>query len=178
MGKPRIASEDAARTWIAERKAVTVPALRYRILLSNLPGAFEGSLVTKLIVADDHRLVRECLRRVLEARKDLRVVAEAGDGEEAARLVAEHRPDIALVDLTMPRMSGLSAIGRISEETATRCIVVTMHEEFGVFTQAVEAGAAAYVVKSASSSELFDAIDAVRRGGSYLSPSIAHWAVE
>jgi DNA-binding NarL/FixJ family response regulator len=135
-------------------------------------------LVTNLIVADDHPLVREGLRRILEARKDLRVIAEACDGEEAARLVVEHKPDIALIDLTMPRMSGVSAIRRITKETATRCIVVSVHEEFGFFTQAVEAGAAAYVVKRARPSELFDAIDAVRSGGSYLSPSISHWAVE
>lgn len=134
-------------------------------------------MVTRLIVADDHPLVREGLRWILETRKDLRIVAEAGDGEETVRLCVEHRPDIALVDLTMPRMSGPCAIRRITKETATRCIAVSMHEEFGFFTQAVEAGAAAYVVKSARSCELFDAIDAVRSGGSYLSPSIAHWAV-
>jgi DNA-binding NarL/FixJ family response regulator len=135
-------------------------------------------VVTSLILADGHQLVREGLRRILEARSDLRVVAEAGDGEEAVRVVLEHRPDIALVALTMARMSGTEAIRRISRETKTRCIVVSMHEEFGFVTQALEAGAHAYVVKSASSSELFEAIDAVRAGRSYLSPTIAHWAVE
>jgi DNA-binding NarL/FixJ family response regulator len=135
-------------------------------------------VVTRLILADDHRLVREGLRLILEARGDLRVVAEAGDGEEAVRAVREHKPDIALIDLTMPRVSGSDAIRRIHRERDTRCIVVSMHEELGFVTQALEAGASGYVVKSASSTELFEAIDAVRSGRSYLSPSIAHWAVE
>jgi DNA-binding NarL/FixJ family response regulator len=135
-------------------------------------------VVTKLIVADHHRLVREGLPRILQARRDLRVVAEAGDGEEAVRAVFEHRPDIALLDVAMPGVSGVGAIRRISRESSTRCIVVSTHEEFGFVTQALEAGASAYVVKSASSSELFGGIDAVRSGRSYLSPSIVHWAVE
>lgn len=131
-----------------------------------------------LILADDHRLFREGLRLVLEQRGDLRVLGEAGDGEEAVRAVLEHKPDIALVDLAMPRLSGVEAIRRIRQATSTRCIALSMHEEFGYVMQALEAGASAYVVKSGSSSELFEAIDAVRRGRSYLSPSIAHWAVE
>ncbi len=135
-------------------------------------------MATTLILADDHRLVREGIRKILEERPDLRVVAEADDGEEAIRAVVERRPYIALIDLTMPRLSGVEAIRHIRQATSTRCIAVSRHEEFGHVTKALEAGASAYVVKSASSSELFEAIDAVRRGRSYLSPSIAHWAVE
>jgi DNA-binding NarL/FixJ family response regulator len=134
--------------------------------------------VTTLILADDHPLVREGVRRILEARGDLHVVAEAGDGEEAVQAVLEHRPDVALIDLCMPQLSGSEAIRRIKRAIATPCIVLSMHEECGFVTQALEAGAQAYVVKAASSDELFEAIDAVRRGRSYLSPSIAHWAVD
>ena len=133
---------------------------------------------TTLLLADDHRLVREGLRRILELRTDLRVLAEADNGEEAVQAALDHRPDLALIDLTMPRLSGVEAIRRIRRATPTRCIAVSMHEVLGHVTQALEAGAAGYVVKSAAPSELLAAIDAVRAGRSYLSPSIAHWAVD
>jgi DNA-binding NarL/FixJ family response regulator len=135
-------------------------------------------LATTLMLADDHRLVREGIRKILETRADLRVVAEADDGAEAVRAVVEKKPDVALIDLTMPRLSGVEAIRRIRQISSTRCIAVTAHEELGYVTQALEAGASAYVVKSANSRELFEAIDAVRSGRSYLSPAIAHWAVQ
>jgi DNA-binding NarL/FixJ family response regulator len=133
---------------------------------------------TTLLIADDHRLVREGLRRILEARSDLRVVAEAANGEEAVQAALERKPDLALIDLTMPRLSGVEAIRRIRRATATRCIAVSMHELLGHVTQALEAGASGYVVKSAAPAELLGAIDAVRGGRSYLSPSVAHWAVD
>ena len=133
---------------------------------------------TTLLLADDHRLVREGLRRILEQRTDLCVLAEADNGEEAVQAALDHRPDLALIDLTMPRLSGVEAIRRIRRTTPTRCIAVSMHELLGHVTQALEAGAAGYVVKSAAPSELLAAIDAVRAGRSYLSPSVAHWAVD
>jgi two-component system, NarL family, response regulator NreC len=133
---------------------------------------------TTLLIADDHRLLREGLRRIVEARNDLRVVAEAGNGEEAVRAALERKPHVALVDLTMPRLSGVEAIRRIRRAAPIPCIAVSMHEQVGHVTQALEAGASGYVVKSAAASELLDAIDAVRAGRTYLSPSIAHWAVD
>ena len=133
---------------------------------------------TTLLLADDHRLVREGLRRILEARTDLSVLVEVENGEEAVQVALERKPDIALIDLTMPRLSGVEAIRRIRRTTSTRCIAVSMHELLGHVTQALEAGASGYVVKSAAAGELLDAIDAVRGGRSYLSPSVAHWAVD
>jgi len=133
---------------------------------------------TTLLLADDHRLVREGLRRILEARTDLSVLVEVENGEEAVQAALERKPDIALIDLTMPRLSGVEAIRRIRRTTSTRCIAVSMHELLGHVTQALEAGASGYVVKSAAAGELLDAIDAVRGGRSYLSPSVAHWAVD
>jgi len=141
-------------------------------------GANSGRLSTTLILADDHRLVREGLRSILEAHSEFRVEAEADDGAEAVQAAIDHKPDVALIDLAMPRLSGIEAIRRIRRVTSVRCIAVSMHEEFGWVTQALEAGASGYVVKSAGSGELFDAIAAVRRGRSYLAPSIAHWAVD
>lgn len=133
---------------------------------------------TTLLLADDHRLVREGLRRVLQARTDLRVVAEVDDGEEAVRAAIERKPDIALIDLTMPRLGGAEAIRLICAEVETRCIAVSMHELIGQVKQAFKAGAQGYVVKSAASGELLAAIDAVRAGRTYLSPSVAHWAID
>jgi DNA-binding NarL/FixJ family response regulator len=133
---------------------------------------------TTLLLADDHRLVREGLRRLLEARSDFRVVAEVDDGEEAVRAALARKPDIALVDLTMPRVSGAAAIRRIREAVPTRCIAVSMHELVGQVRQAFEAGASGYVVKSAAAVELISAVDAVRAGRTYLSPAVAHWAVD
>ena len=133
---------------------------------------------TSILLADDHAIVRQGIRRIIETRPDLRVVAEAENGEEAVQLAGEHRPEVAVVDLSMPRLSGMEAIRRIRQGTPTRCIAFSMHDTQGHVTQALQAGAVAYVVKSACGEELLGAIDAVRAGRSYLSPSIAHWAVE
>lgn len=133
---------------------------------------------TTLVLADDHRLVRAGLRRILESRPELRVVEEAENGDDAVQAVLRHKPDLALIDLTMPRLSGVEAIRRIRRGSATRCIAVSMHEQLGHVTQSLEAGASGYVVKSAEPGELLAAIVAVRSGRSYLSPSVAHWAVD
>jgi DNA-binding NarL/FixJ family response regulator len=133
---------------------------------------------TTLLLADDHRLVREGLRRVLEARSDLSVVAEADDGEEAVRAALARKPDLALIDLTMPRLPGSEAIRRIRAASPTRCIAVSMHELIGQVKQAFEAGASGYVVKSAAPAELLDAVDAVRGGRTFLSPAVAHFAAD
>lgn len=133
---------------------------------------------TTILLADDHHMVREGLRLMLQRRDDFTVVAEASDGEETVRLVAEKQPDVALIDLCMPRLSGIEAIHRIRKDrSATRCVVLSMHDSRSHVEQALEAGASAYVVKSAAMSELFDAIDAVRQGKSYLSPEIAKQVV-
>jgi DNA-binding NarL/FixJ family response regulator len=133
---------------------------------------------TTLLLADDHRLVREGLRRLLEARSDLSVVAEVDDGEEAVRAALARKPDLALIDLTMPRLPGAEAIRRIRAASPTRCIAVSMHELIGQVRQAFEAGASGYVVKSAASPELLNAVDAVRAGRTFLSPAVAHFAAD
>jgi len=133
---------------------------------------------TRILLADDHDIVRQGVHRIIEGCTDLHVVAQACNGEEAVQLAVELRPEVAIVDLSMPRLSGTEAIRRIRQQTPTRCIAFSMHDTQGHVTQALQAGAAAYVVKSADGSELVEAIEAVRSGRSYLSPSIAHWAVE
>ena len=131
-----------------------------------------------ILLADDHSIVREGVRRILGTRSDLRVLAEACDGAQAVELALRLRPDLAILDLSMPRLSGIEAIAAIRRQTATRCIAFSMHETHEHVKQALRAGAAAYVVKSGRSDELLEAIDAVWSGRSHLSPSVAHHALE
>jgi len=136
-------------------------------------------VVRKILIADDHRILREGIRRILEANPDLCVVAEAETGQEAERLAAEHAPDVAVIDLTMPRLSGIEAIRRIrATSPRTRCLALSIHETPHQVTQALQAGASGYVVKSAGAEEFVGAVRTIAEGKSYLSPSIAHCVVE
>lgn len=136
-------------------------------------------MTTRILVADDHRILREGIRRILEADPELSVVAEADTGEEAVRLAIEQTPDVAVIDVTMPRLGGIEAIRRIrSAAPRTRCLALSMHETHFQVTQALQAGATGYVVKNASAAEFIEAVRATAQGKSYLSPSIAHCVVE
>lgn len=136
-------------------------------------------MTARILIADDHRILREGIRRILETEPDLRVVAEAETGEEAVRLAVEQAPDVALIDVTMPRLSGIEALRRIrSSASTTRCLAFSMHETHLQVTQALQAGASGYLVKNASAQELVEAVRATAQGKSYLSPSIAHCVVE
>jgi DNA-binding NarL/FixJ family response regulator len=136
-------------------------------------------MVTRLLLADDHRIVREGLRHILEGHGGFTVVAEASDGEEAVKLAAETHPDVCVVDLWMPRLSGIDAIRRIQgNRNGTRCLALSMHESRDYVEQALRAGAMGYVVKSSAGKELIDAIEAVRAGRSYLSPAVAQQVVD
>lgn len=130
---------------------------------------------TRILLADDHRMVREALRRVIEGHPGLRVVAEASNGREAVAAAREHRPDIAVIDLWMPDLSGVEATRQIVEEgLGTRVIILSMHEDWNRVRESLQSGAAGYVVKTAASDQLLEAIDAVRQGRSYVSPAVAH----
>ena len=127
-----------------------------------------------VLLADDHDLVREGTRELLEREKDLLVVAEAGDGEEAVRLVAMHRPDVALMDIDMPKLNGIGAtkeIKSISPNTAV--LILTAYDDDQYVFALLEAGAAGYLLKSVRGRELVDAIRAVHAGESALHPVIA-----
>jgi DNA-binding NarL/FixJ family response regulator len=135
-------------------------------------------LVTTVLLADDHGMFRDALRSIIEAEGSARVVAETGDGHEAVELAQRHRPDIAVLDLWMPRLSGEEAARQIvASGCGTRVLILSMHEDAKPVRGAFRAGAVGYVVKSAASGELLDAIAALRAGRTYVSPSVAHHLV-
>jgi len=134
---------------------------------------------TTIVVADDHKIVREGIRKLLETREDFQVVGEASDGEEAVQMVLEKKPDIALMDIWMPRLSGIDATRRIGKRGLdTKVLVLSMHASRTYVEEVLRAGAAGYIVKNAASQDLLNAIDAVRSGVSYLSPVITQQVVD
>jgi len=134
---------------------------------------------TTIVLADDHIVVRQGIRKLLETRDDFRIVGEASDGEEAVKLVAEKKPDVALMDLWMPRLSGIDATRRIGKRgLTTKVLVLSMHESRAYVEEVLRAGAAGYIVKNAAADDLIEAIDAVIDGVSYLSPAITQQVVD
>ena len=124
----------------------------------------------KVLLADDHKLLRAGLKLLLQRNPDLTVVGEAADGEQTLQLFQQLEPDLLLLDLSMPKMDGLDCLREIkSRWPDAKVIVLTMHEDENYIKQAMQAGAAAYVHKSAADTDLFKAIDAVQAGQLYLS---------
>ena len=127
----------------------------------------------RILVADDHAVVRQGLRTLLELQEDMAVVAEAADGEEAVGLAAELRPDVALVDLVMPRRDGVETIRRLAEVSpGTRAIVLTSFLDEDSLLPAIRAGAAGYLLKDVEPAELVRAIRAAHAGEALLSPAV------
>ena len=127
-----------------------------------------------VLLADDHDLFRAGLRVLLQDLGGFEVVAEAGDGREALRLVGEHRPDVALMDLMMPGLNGLEATARVAREfPGVRVLVLSMNAAEEFVLPAVRAGASGYVLKNARPAELEQAIRAVARGETYLTPAVS-----
>lgn len=128
----------------------------------------------RIVVVDDHPALRAGLVALLESQPDLDVVGQAADGEEAVRLIADMRPDVALMDLRLPRLGGVEAIARLTElRIPTRIIVVTSFAQDEMVLQALRAGAQGYLLKDASGSELAHAVRAVAAGGTVLTPNVA-----
>lgn len=126
----------------------------------------------RIILADDHAVVRAGLRAVLGTAKDLDVVAEATNGREAVDLVERLKPDVLITDLSMPEMDGAAATKAIAaKQLPTKVLVLTMHVEDEYLVPLLEAGASGYLVKSAADRELVAAVRAVAYGDSYVSPS-------
>jgi DNA-binding NarL/FixJ family response regulator len=125
----------------------------------------------RIVVADDHPIVREGFSSIVEAESDLTVVAQAADGREAVAAVAEHSPDIVLMDLRMPELDGVAAITEIrGQHPDVRCIVLTTFDNDELVYDAVRAGARGFLLKDVSPVELLDAIRTVHGGGSLIQP--------
>lgn len=128
----------------------------------------------QVLLADDHAVVRQGIRRFLEEAPDISVVAEAEDGAEAIRLTEEHRPDIAVLDIRMPEVTGVEAARRIKKQFPdVRVLALTAYDDDPYIFALLQAGAAGYVLKTASADELIQAVRTVHRGESALSPEIA-----
>jgi DNA-binding NarL/FixJ family response regulator len=130
------------------------------------------------LIADDHVLVRAGIRALVEKQPNMEVVAEASNGREAIALVRRHEPDVVLMDISMPELSGLEAIRRLAKELPkVRCIVLSMHADEEHVWHALRAGAAGYMVKGGSLAELELAINSVALGQTYLSPRISRHVI-
>jgi DNA-binding NarL/FixJ family response regulator len=136
-------------------------------------------MTIRIVLADDHRVVREGFRALLAAEKDLEIVGETGDGLEALRLVERLKPDLILVDLMMPGLGGLEVARQVAQrEPATRVVVLSMHSNEAYVVQALKNGAVGYVLKDASSTELVRAVREAVAGRRFLSPPLSEKAVE
>jgi len=128
----------------------------------------------KILIADDHAVVRVGTRRILEQEPDLEVVAEAGDGEEAVRQATSLKPDVAIIDVAMPKLDGIQATKQIKSVCpAIAVLILSAYDDDQFVFSLLEAGAAGYLLKSIRGSELVDAVRAVQAGESVLHPSIA-----
>ncbi len=126
---------------------------------------------TRILLADDHALVRRGVRLILDGEPDLTVVAEAADGAEALELAREHRPALAILDIAMPRLTGLQAARELSRTLPeTRILVLTMYDNEQFFFEALAAGASGYVLKSVADRDLVEACRATMRGEPFLYP--------
>jgi DNA-binding NarL/FixJ family response regulator len=133
----------------------------------------------RILLADDHTLFRAGIRSLLDRVGEVTIVAETGDGREALDLIEKHRPDIALLDITMPGLNGLEVAARVSSVSpGTRILILSMHANEGYVAQALRAGVAGYLLKDAAATELEVALRAVSRGDSYLSPAISRTVVD
>lgn len=128
----------------------------------------------RVVIADDHTIVRQGLVSLLHESGEVEVVAEAADGIEAVEQALATHPDVVVLDLTMPRLSGLEAVRRIHEGLPrTRILVLTVHEEEEYVVPIVRAGASGYLVKDSAASELLAAVQALSRGQAYFGPQAA-----
>jgi DNA-binding NarL/FixJ family response regulator len=128
----------------------------------------------RILLVDDHAIVRAGLRALLADAQDVEVVAEAADGAEAVRLAQEHRPDLVIMDIAMQALNGLEATARIRDnDPRIRVVILSMHNSREYVTQALKAGASAYLLKDAAPLELELALRAVLRGDTYLSPAVS-----
>jgi DNA-binding NarL/FixJ family response regulator len=125
----------------------------------------------RVLIADDHGIVRSGLRLLLERQADVEVIAEAGDGAEAREIAVRERPDLAILDVKMPKLTGLQATREIKAQAPeVSVLILSMHDDDRYLFEALKAGASGYVLKTQADTDLLEAIRAVQRGEPFLSP--------
>lgn len=133
----------------------------------------------RILLADDHAILRDGIRALLQDEPDMLVIGEAEDGHTALRLIAELQPDVVVMDIGMPLLNGLDATRQIKRDhPRTRVLILTMHENEEYVRQVLASGAMGYILKDAAAHELIDAIRAVYRGEAVLSPAITRLVIE
>ena len=139
-----------------------------------MPDESASSSTIHVLLADDHDILRQGLKMLLSMQQEMQVVGEARTGREAVAMAQELRPDVVVMDITMPDMDGLEACQVIrSQQPATQVLMLTMHESEEYFLQALRMGAAGYLVKKAAPSDLQMAINSIAQGGAFLYPGLA-----
>jgi DNA-binding NarL/FixJ family response regulator len=132
-----------------------------------------------IFIVEDHQLFREGLKSMLNTRDDVEIVGEAEDGLEAVRQIRKAKPDLVLLDLSMPKMGGISVMKEVKRELpATRILALTIHESDQYVLEAFDAGTDGYCIKDASRQELMIAVDSVLQGKPYISPGISDQVIE
>lgn len=130
----------------------------------------------KVLIADDHPMIRNGVKSVLLTDNSIELIAEAKDGEEAYKLILKNNPDVALIDVEMPKMTGLEITRRIiSENIKTKIVFLTMYKEQDMFDEAMDAGAYGYVLKENAVEDVLESIKAVAQGKYYISPLISDY---
>ena len=143
------------------------------------PNSESDSKVLRIVLADDHAVVREGLKALVNAQPDMRVVGEADTGTAAWRAARELAPDVLVMDLSMPELGGAEATRLVRRNCPNvKVLALTVHEERMYLTELLRAGASGYVLKRAASAELVRAVRTVARGGTYIDPSVAGTVVE
>ena len=138
-----------------------------------------GKAKTKVVIVEDHRLFREGLKSLLADKPDFEMVGEAGDGLEAIRCIRKHQPNLVLLDLSMPKMNGISVMREIKGQyPEIKILALTIHESDQYVLEAFDAGADGYCLKDAGRNELRVAVDSVLQGKRYISPSISENVLE
>ena len=133
----------------------------------------------RILLADDHTIIRSGLRLLLEQQPDFKVVAEAADGREAVELVSTHHPEVVVLDIGMPQLNGIEATQQIvSLEPRTHVVILSMHSDEGYVLRALKAGAQAYILKNSAEADLIRAVRAVSEGKSFFSPVISKMLLE
>lgn len=164
---PRISCQNT----LTRRRACTYP---FEVLRCSCPRKYFAGVSIRVLVADDHPVVRVGLRTLIETEPDLVVAAEAGDGEQAIALFVAHRPDVVLMDLRMPVVDGTTAIRAIREsDTNARVVALTTYEGDEDIYRALDAGACGYLIKDALGQDVIAAIRAAASGGRIVPPAVA-----